>query len=87
MQGMQGLAQFLDKFKSLGAERFVVRELVSGALKQVLNVDIPKEQIQFKEGVVTVTAHPAIKNAIIVKKERILDVVRKGTKKVVKDIR
>lgn len=85
---MERLDSFLEKFKNLGAGQFLVREAFVVACKNILGCELSIKTIQFKnETILLGTLHPAIKTAIFVKKEKIIEAVKKATGKEIKAIR
>ncbi len=74
---MLNISQFLDKFKTIGAEGYAARNALSRILKQDYGIDIHIEKIEWKGATLKVNSSPIVKSQIFIKRNHILERVRK----------
>ena len=86
---MFNISDYLSKFKNITPpDKFVKDELVV-VVKDVVGVDIEKEDIDVRNGTVFISTDPLIKNEIFLKKSEVLESLReklKVYKKTVRDL-
>ncbi len=84
---MFNISQYLEKFKNIGgAERFLKETLIFLINKEV-GVEVRPEDIILKNGEVIIKVSPAIKNAIFIKKEKIIKKIEEKFGRKVSEIR
>ena len=82
------ISGFLEKFKKIGAERFLLKEVVVTTLKAVCGITVAPHTVSYKDAVILVQTSPLVKSVIYTKKTQILTVLKeKLPQVVVKDIR
>ena len=74
---MNNLEDFLKKFKTLIGTKSLEAEIISKEISACLGMEIPKEKILVKGSVVSVSAAPALKSQIFMKKQQILGAFKK----------
>ncbi len=67
------LSNYLNKFKNLSSNEYILKGDLVDILKKELNIKIDKENIKIKKGCAYIKAHPAIRNEIFLKKEELLE--------------
>ena len=72
---MFNIAQYLEKFKTLGLGDQSLKEALVSVIKEVVGVEIETEDIILKDGEVIIKVSPSIKNAIYIKKDQVLKLV------------
>ena len=84
---MFNISQYLEKFKNIGgAERFLKETLIFLINKEV-GVEVRPENIILKNGEAIIKVSPAIKNAIFIKKEKIIKKIEEKIGRKVSEIR
>lgn len=84
---MFNIASYLEKFKNIGQGERQLKEAIRTSVKEILNFDLEAKNIFIKNGEVTFKVSPALKNAIFIKKEAILNRVKENGVKNIGDIR
>jgi len=86
---MFNIGDYLSKFKNITPpDKFVKDELVA-VVKDVVGVEIEKDDIDVRNGTVFLSVDPIIKNEIFLRKKEVLESLRenlKSYKKTVRDI-
>jgi hypothetical protein len=72
---MFNISQYLEKFKNIGGTERNLKEALAGAVKTATGVEIEVKNIIIKNGEAIIKVSPLIKNAIYIKKEKILKLV------------
>lgn len=84
---MFNLQQYLEKFKHLGAEERILKEVIKEKIKQILKIEIEEKNISTRGDEIIIKAAPTIKNSIYIKKEEILKAIKETGGKNIKNIR
>jgi hypothetical protein len=86
---MFNISDYLSKFKNITPpDKFVKDELVA-VVKDVIGVEIKKDNIDVRNGTIFLSVDPIIKNEIFLKKAEVLESLReklKIYKKTVRDL-
>lgn len=69
---MEQISFFLEKFKTLGLESSLVKDLFIKTVGKILNAELSSEDIKIKDGVIYVSAHPALKSELFLKRQILL---------------
>ncbi len=80
------IAFFLKKFESLVHEKDISKKMICEVLYQNLKKDFTTEEIKVTKGILYINTDIFIKNAILFKKQKILDELNKVSKNPIKDI-
>jgi hypothetical protein len=72
---MKNIGDFLSRFKIIRSPK-QNREEVVRIIQGVLKIDITESDIEIKNKIVFIQCHPAIKTAIFLKKEVILEQIK-----------
>lgn len=83
------ISDYLQKFENITPPEKMVKQAVVTCLYSKLNVEVNPENISYKQGIVYIKTHPAVKSEIKMDKEIILKRIREdvGGKERIKDIR
>ena len=84
---MFNISQYLEKFKNIGQGERQIKEVIVLCIKNIVGIEIEGKNIIIKNGEVIIKASPAIKNAIYIKKEDILQRLKEKGIENVGDIR
>jgi len=84
---MFNIAQYLDKFKNIGQGEKAFKEVVFFAIKEILNIEIERKNISIQNGELILKVSPTLKNAVFIKKEKILNKIKEKTTQKVLEIR
>ncbi|MSU55493.1 MAG: hypothetical protein EXS46_03075 [Candidatus Taylorbacteria bacterium] len=74
---MEKISFFLERFKTLGLDSLLIKQVFVDVVKKNLNIILPLEDLDIKNGVVSVRAHSALKSELRIKKTVILEEVSK----------
>lgn len=74
---MEQIAFFLEKFKTLGLEGALSKQVFIEAVQKVLLVTLPASSVEFRQNTFFVKARPALKSELYVKREAILSELAK----------
>ncbi len=66
---MEQISFFLEKFKTLGLESTLVKEVFIGEVEKILHAKLNAEDVKIRDGVLYVKAHPALKSELYMKRE------------------
>ncbi|MBU6389941.1 hypothetical protein KGQ31_00130 [Patescibacteria group bacterium] len=69
---MEQISFFLEKFKTLGQKEAVLKGVFLDCVLAVTGVSLPNDSVSFRGDTFFVKTHPALKNELYIKKERIL---------------
>ncbi len=69
---MFDIAGYLQKFKKFSESRNAVRIVIQEALEKVCGVQIDLSSIDVKNGIARIKGTPALKNELVIKKQKIL---------------
>ena len=84
---MNNISGLLAKFKKLKPSDTYVKEAFIETMKEVMNVEVFKPEINVQGSNIFLNVHPALKTEIFLKKKEILESLdKKLQKKVVKNI-
>lgn len=73
----QNIGNFLDRFANLKTPKNFIQEEARQAIKNILNVEINPEEMEWRGGVVYIKIkNSALKNEIFIKKEKILEILK-----------
>jgi hypothetical protein len=70
---MEKISFFLERFKALGLDSSLLKQVFIDTVKKNLNVTLAKEDVQIRDGVVSVKAHPALKSELRIKRQALLE--------------
>jgi len=84
---MFNIAQYLEKFKTLGMGDQSLKEALVFVIKEVVGVEIETKNVLIKNGEVIIKVSPSIKNAIFIKKDQIMKKVEERVGQKTIDIR
>ena len=69
------VTQFLERARTLLKLSTQSKHCVVEAIRRAANVTIPDEQVTVKNGVAWLAVHPAVRNEILLHKEKILSIL------------
>ncbi len=69
---MDGLRDFLSRFKHLEAKEPKIIKLVCASLKEILGITVAESSVVLQRGIVFLQVSPTIKQAVLIKKEALL---------------
>ncbi|MBI2096310.1 MAG: hypothetical protein HYT43_01600 [Candidatus Taylorbacteria bacterium] len=84
---MFNISSFFAKFKKLGLDKEREKAAVLEVLREVLPVEIKDEVVRIKDGIIRLSGSPALKSAVFLKKQEILEKIKSLTDKSFLDIR
>lgn len=87
---MFNIGNFLEKFKNITPPDKYVKEVFITVVKSVVGIEIEKEDLDVRNGVIFISADPIVKNEIFLKKSEIMkNLIKelKQYKKTIRDIR
>jgi len=84
---MFNIAQYLEKFKTLGLGDQSLKEAFVSVIREVVGMEIEEKSIIVKDGEIIIKVSPSIKNAIYIKKTQILKKVEERVGQKTIDIR
>jgi len=73
---MFNISLYLTKFKNIGQGERLLKESISSAIKEVVGLNIETKNINTKNGEVVINVSSAMKNAIYIKKQAILEKIK-----------
>jgi hypothetical protein len=84
---INNIAKLLEKFKKLKPSDLYVKEAFIESMKEVMNVEISKAEINVNGSNIFLTVHPALKTEIFLRKKEILkSLEQKLNKSLIKNI-
>lgn len=83
---MFNINSYLDKFKNIAVKEVLFRETIINVINKRIKSSLSVTDLNFKNGIVTIKASPAIKGEIFLKKMLILEDLKSLSEKVI-DIR
>ncbi len=69
---MDGLHDFLTRFKHLEAKEPKIVKLVCASLKEILGITVAESSVVMQRGIVFLQVSPTIKQAVLIRKEALL---------------
>lgn len=69
---MDSLASFLDRFRKLKPPEASVKRAVSGAIRDVVQIEVSEDRVRLARGVVYVDVDPLIKSELFLKRTELL---------------
>lgn len=69
---MEQISFFLEKFKTLGLEGALSKQVFIEAVEKVLAVRLPADSVELRQDTFFVKAHPTLKSELYLKRETIL---------------
>ncbi len=69
---MNSLSHFLDRFKAILLAPGALKKPIIEVISRCARIDLKETDIEVKEGIIYIKAHPLIKNEIFMRKGRIL---------------
>jgi len=78
---MNPISNFFEKFKKLIQNSGLQKQAVIEAIKTITNIEVESKKIRFGENSIYINIPPAIKFQIFLKKEKILNEIKKSTGK------
>jgi hypothetical protein len=73
---MFNISSYLEKFKNIGQEERLLKETILSIIKEVAGVVVDARNIKIKNGEVSLSVSPAVKNTIYIKKDIILNKIK-----------
>jgi hypothetical protein len=83
---MFDIAKYLEKFTRLSMTRGFLKESVVASVKEICGIDIDKNKIDEKDGIIRINERPIIKSEIFLKKTKIIESLEKKIGEKVTDI-
>ncbi len=74
---MNPLANYLEKFKKILVDGPEKKRHISSTIQLITKITLGQEQIAVKDGVVYITASPALKNELFINRKRITEDLQK----------
>lgn len=84
---MFNISQYLEKFKNIGQSERLLKEAVFIIIKEVVGVEVEAKNISVRNGEIIFKVSPAIKNAIYIKKELILNKINERSASLINNVR
>ena len=84
---MFNLSAYLEKFKNFGQSERFLKESIISVIKEVVGIDIESKNITLKNGEIFFKVSPARKNAIYIKKEKLLAKIKEKSSTIVNNLR
>ncbi|KKT45122.1 MAG: hypothetical protein UW34_C0005G0008 [Parcubacteria group bacterium GW2011_GWA2_44_15] len=69
---MKEISFFLEKFKSLGLEGALSKQVFIETVEKILSVKLPPSSVELRQETFFVKAHPTLKSELYLKREAIL---------------
>ncbi len=69
---MFNISSYLEKFKQLYSENLYFKDTIVKVVKEVTNIDINKEAINYKKGILILNVKPILKSELFLKKSPLL---------------
>lgn len=69
---MEQISFFLEKFKSLGLEGALSKQVFIETVEKVLAIKLSSDSVELRQGTFFVKAHPTLKSELYLKREIIL---------------
>lgn len=73
---MFNIKDFLKRFQKFATDEIGTRTTISDALKEIVGVSIPIENISYKNETITLRVEGVVKNELYIKKQKILKVLQ-----------
>lgn len=73
---MFNIGQYFEKFAKLGLKNEFVKNSVVEVVQKITGITLTFNSIEYKNNSLTIKAHPAIKNTILIKKKEIVENLR-----------
>lgn len=77
---MFDIGKYLEKFKKFSLSRDFLRNSVSESIKEICKIEIDPKKIEVKSGIARISERPVIKTEIFLKKQKILENLKKKKK-------
>jgi len=74
---LKNIRFYLKKFNFVNSDS-IIKEKIISVLKDEIDVNIKKENINIKKNTVFINTHPIVKNCIFFKKQLLLDKIRES---------
>lgn len=74
---MKGISGFFEKFNNVAVKELKKREVIVEAIYKTTRQKIQIEDIQIKEGIISIKGDQAFKSEIFLKKQAILNILSK----------
>ncbi len=84
---MFNIASYLEKFKNFGQGEKLLKKVIIDSINEIVGVEIQPKDISLKNGEVIFKVSPAIKNAIYIKKDKVLAKIKENNSTIVNDLR
>lgn len=87
---MFNIGNFLEKFKNITPPDKFVKEVLIDVVKDIVDIEIEKDNIDVRNGTIFISVDPIIKNEIFLKKSEVMENLKeklKIYKKTIKEIR
>jgi hypothetical protein len=81
------LSELLGRFKNIILSGELEKGAIQKTLKDILNLELKKEEIKIKNGTVFLNIKPLYKNEILLKKEKIINLHKSFPKSSIIDFR
>jgi len=84
---MFNISSYLEKFKKIYSTNLYFKETVIKAVKETTGIDVDKESINYKNGVLTLNVKPIQKSELFLKKKLILSRLNEKSSSKIVDLR
>lgn len=84
---MFNISSFLEKISKNLKSNDLHKEDIIILIKEITNITLNKEDLEYKEGVLYIKSSPAVKNIIFINKSNILDKINSNPSQKIVDIR
>ena len=72
---MKNISFYLSKFKDID-DPLLIKKIIILSIKKTINKDIELDEIEIKNGIITINSNSYIKAEIFLKKEKILENIK-----------
>lgn len=70
---MNPLSNFLERFKTFLVSSKNIKEAIQSVIHSVASIELKEGEIDIRDGVVVIQSHPATRNAIFMRKKKIIE--------------
>ncbi len=73
---MFNIGQYFEKFAKIGLKNEFTKNSVVEVVQRIIGVKLPFSSIEYKNNSLTIKAHPAVKNTVMMKKNQIIEALK-----------
>ena len=84
---MFNIGDYLNKVRNMAKGDTDLKAGILASVKEVVGIDLQSNNLTAKEGILIIKTNPIIKNAIFLKKAKLLEVINQRINKRIFDIR